>query len=140
MGELMRWRAARAAQRRVPAPVTLVQLGQGPAFTASADTVAKLQNIQNGPDAAEFASYSRILADTASLHRYLTSGNQVPASVIQAIVALLQLDEWLASTQNQPTVAALTSEVTGLLGQYLQTWFQSLSGLPCPPSGSSFAR
>src|SRR5258708_25335699 len=122
MGEIMRWRLARAAQRRVPAPTTLVHLDGGSIYPLNADTRAKLQNLQNDPHAsAAFASYSQILADTSTLRQYLTSGNQPNANVIQAFLALLQLDDWLASVQNRPAVSSLKSEVTGLLGQYLNT-------------------
>ncbi|HWZ97030.1 MAG TPA: IPT/TIG domain-containing protein [Candidatus Dormibacteraeota bacterium] len=121
MGEIMRWRLTRAAQRRIPAPETLVYLGGG-SYRLNASTLKNIQSLQKGPDlSAAFASYSQVLSDTSALRQHLTVGTQFSSPVIQAFLALLQLDLWLASTQNRPSVAALSSEVNGLLGSYLNT-------------------
>lgn len=143
MGEIMRWRLTRQPQRRVPPPSSILQLAGD--YEIAPDTHRKIQSLQQDGQAANnaaFAEYSRILADITILRRYLTTGSPdvyaaraalVPP-IVQALIALLDLDQWLASTAPvppaappyiTPSVAALNQKVNALLGQYLpnsNTW------------------
>jgi hypothetical protein len=143
MGEIMRWRLTREPQRRVPSQRSILQLGG--VYEIAPDTQRKIQSLQQNGQAANnaaFTEYSKILADVTTLRRYLTTGNaDVGAAraaflppVIQALIALLELDQWLASTSpvppaappySTPSIAALNQKVNALLGQYLpntNTW------------------
>ena len=114
MAELMRWRVARAAQRRIPLAETLVQLG---GYQIDPGTLAKLNSLQAGPDPANpaFIEYSQILASLPALRQHLTAASP-------AFAGLVGLDRYLASVGNTPpSVAVLQQQVTALLGAYLNT-------------------
>jgi hypothetical protein len=149
MGEIMRWRLARSAQRRISADVSLLPLDGGGPYQISAPTLRRLQGLQDGARTPAYAAYGQILTDVASLQNYLTTepglvhlgrrvarrvvvprlappaGPQapsaVPAAVSQAFAALLALDRWLASQGDAPTVVDLTAEVNSLLSVVLGT-------------------
>jgi hypothetical protein len=135
MGEIMRWRLARSAQRRIPAELTLLRLDGNGAFNLSSSTLRRLQSLQQGPDVPAYGAYRTTLQDVASVTAYLTTASParpaagpVPAGpgalspgVIAAFVALIELDRWLASQENKPLVADLDTEVAGLLGSYVGT-------------------
>ena len=148
MGEIMRWRLARSAQRRIPADVSLLPLDGG-GFRISAATFKRLQGMQNSARSPAYAAYAQILTAVASLEDYLTTGpglvhlgrgagrrvltprlallgapqspSAIPAAVAQAFVALLTLDRWLASQGDEPALADLTTEVDTLLSAVLGT-------------------
>jgi IPT/TIG domain-containing protein len=135
MGEIMRWRLARSAQRRIPADVSLLALDGGGAYQLSANTLRRLQSLQNAPDAAAYTTYVQILTDISSITQYLTTApaanaraapaaaapTPIPNTALTAFLALIQLDRWLASQQDAPLVADLNTEVSGLLAPYLGT-------------------
>jgi hypothetical protein len=130
MGEIMRWRLARSAQRRIPADVSLQNLDGGGTYQITANTLTQLQSLQNGADAAAYPAYVEILSSIASVQQYLTVApaappaggpSAVPAAALPAFVALMQLDRWLASRSDEPSLVDLNSEVTGLLSAYLGT-------------------
>lgn len=135
MGEVMRWRLARSAQRRVPADVSLLPLDGGGTYQIGAATLRQLRGLQNGPDTPTYGAYAQTLQNIASVTAYLTSASpaRAPAAaapagptaviptVISAFVALIQLDRWLASEGDKPAVADLGTEVSGLLARYLGT-------------------
>lgn len=136
MGEIMRWRLTRAAQRRIPASESVLNL-DGP-YQINSATNNRIQNLHNAgqpASTATFASYISIVSNATALRRYLTTGNSTgtpaspnPTPVMRAAAALLQLDEWLAASApvpptappyTTPAVADLNKEITGVLGQYL---------------------
>jgi hypothetical protein len=149
MGEIMRWRLARSAQRRIPADVSLLPLDGGGQYQINAQTLRRLQGLENGARTPGYAAYGQILSDVGSLQNYLTTGagmvrpgrgalrrivapilaapagpqapSTVSAAVAQAFIALLALDRWLASQGDAPTVADLTTEVDALLSAVLGT-------------------
>jgi hypothetical protein len=140
MGEIMRFRAARPAQRRVPDPATTLNL----------PNPSQIQPIIQGAQALDqptiqqaIATYQKMLSDPTTLRQYLSTANvaQTPANasltanVFNLFVGLWKLDQWLAANNpvppayppySQPTVAALTAQVTALLGQPLPAEWATL--------------
>jgi hypothetical protein len=127
MGELMRFRQVRLPQRRVPSPVSILDLGQ--VSDPSQATVKELQSLIASPAEVRLALSKGVkaptnlpipaqLASLNALEKYLTATNQAAAG-------LLALDKWLAgfnlasSTSRQPDVAALKAQVKSLLALYL---------------------
>jgi hypothetical protein len=132
MGELMRFRQVRLPQRRVPPPVSILDLSQK--SDPSPATLKQLQSLstttppteRNLPEAGGTTPRSLVipaavpphLASLTALEQYLTTNNQAAAG-------LLALDEWLAgfnlasATSRQPEVAALKAQVKSLLGAEL---------------------
>lgn len=137
MGEIMRWRLTRGAQRRIPAPESVLNLDGPYQVSASTDSkIRKLHQKSQTPNNATFTSYLSILADAATLRRFLTVGTTastpgsptIPTAVTRAAAGLFQLDEWLAANAPvapvtrpcvTPALADLNTAVTKLLGQYL---------------------
>lgn len=129
MGEIMRWLLTRAAQRRVPANTSLLQLG-GPYSITSPTLNSLVQDFPQTGTATNdptFVTHSSILANPQALRGYLSKparGAATPAAtVIQEFVELLQLDQWLAGTApvpptppsyTTPAVADLTNEIATL--------------------------
>ena len=74
MGEIMRWRLTRVAQRRVPANTSLLQLG-GPYSITSPTLNSLVQDFQQTGMARNdptFVTHSSILANLQALRGYLS--------------------------------------------------------------------
>lgn len=118
MGELMRFRQARSAQRRIPAANSLVNLGT--VYEVVPETVNKLRGLLTAASAKSSASnaYLKIFKSAAALRQYVISASG-PAT------GLYSLDEWLASfglqadQTLQPSIADLKAKVALYLGAYL---------------------
>jgi hypothetical protein len=153
MGEIMRWRLARAAQRRIPADVDVLNIDGTTDYQISTQTYLLLQDLQNNPGGSNYVTYVDILWNVQSVETYLVTlispsgagapaprgralvpaagaaptkplapaAGAAPANTSQAFSDLLQLDRWLASCGNKPSVAELSSEVSSLLTTYLGT-------------------
>src|SRR6516162_5197084 len=74
MGEIMRWRVTRPAQRRVPASESLLNLG-APSTPPVNDVIEALQKKDQPTIDAAISSYSNLLSSALALRRYLTTGN-----------------------------------------------------------------
>ena len=144
MGEIMRCRVTRPAQRRVPASESLLNLG-APSTPPVNDVIEALQKKDQPTIDAAISSYSNLLSSALALRRYLTTGNAGAAApappnpgpgVIQILVDLLHLDQWLAATApvpparppfTTPTIAALNQQIVNLIGEPLPAAWQTLS-------------
>jgi len=113
MGEIMQWRVARSAQRRVPEPGSLVKLDaeEWKLDTATQDKLKSLQQTADTTNPA-FAAYANDLSDLPTLRQYLATASPV-------VSALFSLDEWLASQNNLPSAKAFMEEVAATVGPYL---------------------
>jgi hypothetical protein len=91
MGEIMRWRLARAAQRRIPADVNVLSIDGTGDYQINAETYAVLQDLQNNPGGSNYATYVQILWNVLSVETYLVtlippSGAAAPAPRGRALV------------------------------------------------------
>src|SRR5258708_6464044 len=110
MGEIMRWRLTRGAQRRIPEPESLLKLS-GPFEIKKFIEIA--QKDDKAATDSVFISYSKILSDTTTLRSYLTTGSPAPtpananlnATVSPVFIDLLKLDDWLAANAPVPPSA-----------------------------------
>lgn len=117
MGEIMRWRLARGAQRRIPDPVSTVSL-DGP-YQIPAAALTNLQNLQQlGWRSSNYGFYSQILVDALTVRQQLTSTTGPLATIAPVAAALLDLDKWLVTNDNRPSVLALNDQITPTLGAY----------------------
>lgn len=72
MGEIMRWRLARPAQRRVPDPATALNLPN----PFRIDPIIQAAQALNQPTIQQaVASYQKILSDPTTLRQYLSTAN-----------------------------------------------------------------
>lgn len=116
MGEIMRMRLARGAQRRVPAPPSVVKL-DAEEWRLDAPR-AKLNALQQSADQNNptFVEYFGKMSDLSTLRQYLTNAYPNPT----VVAALFSLDEWLASTNNRPSsTKAFSDELAATVGPYL---------------------
>jgi hypothetical protein len=125
MGEIMRWRVTRLAQRRIPRPETVLSL-KGPLLLR--------EPLLNGGEAALAqvrGEYRSVLVNGAALRRYLSTGRggaQTPqnptltAAVSNVFVNLLVLDEWLAAaTPLPPAIPPFTTPAVADLQNEIDT-------------------
>jgi hypothetical protein len=131
MGEIMRWRLSRGAQRRIPAPESIVTLDTVSPITAGAK--AKIDSA--AADNPEFASLFKNITDAIAQRQPLPpAAGGAPSTPLPLVKALMALDEWLASFENRPAVSELNAEITTLLGPYLppspawQSLYSDLTG------------
>jgi hypothetical protein len=117
MGEIMRWRLARVAQRRIPTPDSIVNLDT----TASIDPTVKSKIVAAAADNPEFTTLFQNTSNALTQRQPLPPAGGAPSAPIQLYLALIALDDWLTSFENRPTVAALNTQITTLLGAYLAT-------------------
>jgi hypothetical protein len=140
MGEIMRWRLARPAQRLVPDPATTLNL---PNPFQIAPIIQGAQALNQPTIQQAIASYQKILSNPTTLRQYLNTANvagtpvnaRLTANVFNLFVGLWKLDQWLAANNpvppayppySEPTVAALTQQVNVLLGQPLPAEWATL--------------
>jgi IPT/TIG domain len=111
MGEIMRFRLARSAQRRIPSTQSVVNLGTTAAYQVAPDTLQKIQSLRQNPADANpnVTAYSQGLADASTLQT-------AAAAALPVLPGLLELDAWLVSRNNSPALADLKSAITSFLG------------------------
>jgi|GEM_PF-6763246 len=113
MGEIMRWRSTRGAQRRIPRPESMAVL---PELTHGERSKMVKSFTQKTPDEAKFTPPFPDLLNSSILYQNVAN---------PVLAGLVSLDEWLAASENRPDVTALNAKVITLLRQYLpdsQPW------------------
>jgi hypothetical protein len=140
MGEIMRWRLARPAQRRVPDPATNLNL---PNPFHIEPIIQGAQALDQPTIQQAIASYQKMLSNPTTLRQYLSTANvagtpanaRLTANMFNLFVGLWKLDQWLAANNpvppayppySRPTVAALTQQANALLGQPLPAEWATL--------------
>lgn len=107
MGEIMRFRTARPAQRRVPDPTTTLNL---PNPFHIVPIIQAAQALDQPTIQQAIASYQNMLSNPTTLRQYLSTANvpgtpanaRLTANVFNLFVQLWKLDQWLAANNPVP--------------------------------------